>query len=127
LQQLPGFSDRDCQLLAASGIETTQQLLRNCRNTTQQQALAARLHVRLLQLKKWVALADLSRIPNVGCHFCGLLLHSGVGSVVQLSQLSAAQLHRQLLRLHVATLQRQDLCPNVDDVAVWIQQARHLV
>jgi Domain of unknown function (DUF4332) len=127
LQQLPGFSDRDCQLLAACGIETSQQLLRSSQNTAQQQTLAIRIRVRPLQLKKWVAIADLSRIPNVGCHFCGLLLHAGVGSVAQLSQMSASQLHRQLLRLHVATLQRQDLCPSVDEVAVWIQQARHLV
>lgn len=126
VSQLPGLNDRDCQKLADCGIYTTQQLLKQCSRDDLQQQLAPRLQVRLQQLKKWVALADLARIPNVGCEYCGLLLHGGVGSVAQLSQLSVHRLHPQLLRLHVATLQRKDLCPNVDEVAVWIQQARSL-
>jgi hypothetical protein len=31
------------------------------------------------------------------------------------------------LRLQVATMQRRDLSPTVDQVAAWIQQARMLV
>lgn len=127
IRQLPGLDEQDCQKLADCGIYTTQQLLKQCCHGDRQQNLAARLQVRLQQLKKWVALADLARVPNVGCIHCGLLLHGGVGSVAQLSQLSVHRLHPQLLRFHVATLKRKDLCPTVDEVAVWIQQARHLV
>ncbi|MGB5901026.1 MAG: DUF4332 domain-containing protein [Geitlerinemataceae cyanobacterium] len=127
IHQLPGLDDRDCQKLADCGIYTTRQLLQQGRRADRQPDLAARLQVRLQQLKKWVALADLARIPNVGCIHCGLLLHGGVGSVAQLSQLPVHRLHPQLLRFHVATLQRKDLCPTVDEVAVWIQQARNLV
>jgi Domain of unknown function (DUF4332) len=126
VRQLPGLSDRDCQKFADCGIYTTQQLLTQCRPLDRQLDLVARLQVRLQELKKWVALADLARIPNVGCEYCGLLLHGGVGSVAQLSQLSVHRLHPQLLRFHVATLQRKDLCPSVNEVAVWIQQARRL-
>jgi len=55
------------------------------------------------------------------------LLHAGICSVTQLAQTPAHKLHQQILRLQVATLQRRDLCPHVEEVAGWIKQARMLV
>ncbi|TAF01247.1 MAG: DUF4332 domain-containing protein, partial [Oscillatoriales cyanobacterium] len=34
------------------------------------------------------------------------------------------RLHQQILRLHVATMQRNDLTPSVDRVQKWIQDAK---
>lgn len=44
---------------------------------------------------------------------CGLLLHAGVISVVQLAQIPTHRVYQQVLRLQVATLQRRDLYPAI--------------
>ncbi|MGH2413501.1 MAG: DUF4332 domain-containing protein [Microcystaceae cyanobacterium] len=36
------------------------------------------------------------------------------------------RLHQQILRFQVATMQRQDLCPPVEVVQKWVQEARSL-
>jgi signal transduction histidine kinase len=50
-----------------------------------------------------------------------------VASIEQLSQSSPQQLHRLVLRLHVALLQRRDLTPGVNQVQTWVQQAKTIV
>lgn len=77
-------------------------------------------------INKWAALAELSLIPGVGTKNCGLLLHAGVGSTGQLAQMPSERLHRQLLRLHVAMLGQNSLCPTVAEVTQWVIQARRL-
>ncbi|NJO94140.1 MAG: DUF4332 domain-containing protein [Hydrococcus sp. RM1_1_31] len=127
IEQLPGLSQEQQAQLQAVGIVTTQQLLALANTALKKQALAAQLKIHLQYINKWVALADLARIPSVGCQHCGLLLHSGIASVVQLAQTPIHRLHRQILRLHVATLQRNDLCPSVDVVQRWIAEAKMLI
>ena len=83
-------------------------------------------HVLSLTSNKWVALADLARIPSVGCQYCGVLLHVGIISVGQLAQTPLPRLHQQILQLQVATTQRRDLCPSRSEMQVWINQARSL-
>ncbi len=56
------------------------------------------------------------------CQYCGLLLHSEVGSVAQLVQIPVPRLHRQVLRLQVATIQRKDLCPSLAQVQTWVRE-----
>lgn len=125
--QLPGLSDSDRDQCVALGITTTLMLLRCTQTADQKQALAARLQVHPQYVSKWAALADLARIPAVGCQYCGLLLHAGISSPTQLAQTPLPRLHQQLLKLQVATMQRQDLCPTLAQVSGWIQQARSLV
>jgi hypothetical protein len=55
-----------------------------------------------------------------------MLLHVGIASVSQLSQMSTHKLHQQILKLQVSTMRRRDLCPTVDLVNKWIQQAQFL-
>ena len=90
----------------------------------QNKQLAINLNAKIQYVNKLVALADLSRLPGVGCKYNGLLLHTGIISVKQLAQIPAHKLHQQLLRLHVATIQRRDLCPNIAQVQSWIKQAQ---
>jgi Domain of unknown function (DUF4332) len=47
--------------------------------------------------------------------------------VAQLALTPVNQLHRSVLRLHVAVLQRNDLTPTVDRVQRWVLQAQRLV
>jgi hypothetical protein len=126
IAQLPGLSDPDRLLLAEYGIDTTQQLLKTTRTPGDRQALAAQLQVHIKHVNKWFALANLARIPAVGCQYCGLLLHVGISNPTQLAQTAPATLHRQILRLRVTTAQRPELCPGFDEVVQWIDQARAL-
>lgn len=124
---LPGLNDVEQTLLQELGINTTGQLLAVAPDAATKQQLAVKLCFKIQYVNKLVALADLSRLAGVGCQYNGLLLHTGIISVKQLAQMPAHKIHQQLLKLHVATLQRRDLCPDLAQVQGWIKQARALV
>ena len=126
IEQLPGLSPQDQSKLRELGITTTGQLLKKASTPQSRQVLASQLQIKSQYVNKWVALADLARIPGIGCQYCGLLLHAGICSVTQLAQTPVHRLHQQILRLQVATMQRRDLCPQVEEVTQWIKQARGL-
>jgi predicted flap endonuclease-1-like 5' DNA nuclease len=124
LKNLPGLSADNQHLLHQHGIDTTAQLFHKTQTPAQRHTLATTLKIHPQYVEKWAALANLARVPGVGCQYCGLLLHAGISSTQILAQASLPRLHRQVLKLHVATLQRQDLCPSLGEVSQWIQQAR---
>jgi hypothetical protein len=126
ISQLPGMTPQNQKSLKKLGIETTAQLLKRGQTQAQKMMLANLLHLHVRDVSKWVAMADLARIPEVSYQYCGLLLHAGVGSVAQLAQIPPHRLHQQILRLHVTTMQRRDLCPPVNRVQQWVQQAQRL-
>lgn len=126
IEQLPGLSTDDQVRLESQGITTTLQLCEQTATATQRSQLASQLAIHIQHVNKWAALADLARVPSVGCDYCGLLLHAGIASPAQLAQTPLHHLHRQLLRLQVAMMQRQDLCPSFEAVQQWIEQARRL-
>jgi len=124
IDHLPGVSAAYRQQLRDCGIHNTRQLLSATATPQKQQALAGQLQLHWHHVAKWSALANLARIPSVGDRYCGLLLHAGITSVEQLAQLPPQQVYRQVLRLNVATFQRKDLCPSLEDVLLWAQQAK---
>lgn len=126
IAQLPGLSQEDRSQLIACGIATTLSLARQAATPEMRLDLADRLQVRLQSINKWVALAELASIPSVGCQYCGLVLHAGVCSKSQLATTPVHRLHQQILRLQVAMMQRRDLCPPVDKVKEWVEQAQFL-
>jgi hypothetical protein len=126
IAELPGLSTDTIALLTSNGVQTTFDLLK-LGNTQEKRILFAKeLHIHVQHVNKWCALANLARIPSVGCQYCGLLLHAGIASPAQLITTPIARLHRHILRLHVAMMQRKDLCPTVDQIDRWVQQARLL-
>lgn len=127
LAQLPGLSAKDLLQLQELGLVDTRSLLRSAASRDQQRAIAAQLQLHEHHVRKWVALADLARVPSVGLDHCGLLLHSGIISTVQLAQQPAHKLHQQVLRLHVRELQQRNLCPDLGKVTRWILQAREVL
>ncbi|MEC4802715.1 MAG: DUF4332 domain-containing protein [Jaaginema sp. PMC 1079.18] len=124
IEKLPGISDREIENLQAIGITTTQQLLQQTRNPENKNAIASQLQIHPQYVSKWIALADLARIPSVNCQYCGVILHCGIISISQLAQTPASHLHRQISRLYVSMMQRQDLTPPVDRVQVWVKEAQ---
>ncbi|WP_373542243.1 DUF4332 domain-containing protein [Chamaesiphon sp.] len=123
---LPGLNDTEQALLIELGITTTSQLLTVAPDAATKQQLAISLGTKIQYVNKLVALADLARIPGIGCQYNGLLIHTGIISVKQLAQMPAHKIHQQILKLHVATLQRRDLCPDLAQVQNWIGQAQEL-
>jgi predicted flap endonuclease-1-like 5' DNA nuclease len=124
---LPGLNKTEQTLLQELGITTTGQLLTVAPDAATKQKLAISLGTKIQFVNKLVALADLARLPGIGCQYNGLLLHTGIISIKQLAQMPAHKIHQQLLKLHVATLQRRDLCPDLAQVQGWIGQAQKLV
>ncbi len=124
IAHLPGLSKENQSQLEECSITTTGQLIRMTKTQAAKVLLANQLQINIQYVNKWVAMANLARIPSVGCQYCGLLLHAGVASPAQLAQMPVERLHQQVLRLHVATMQRNDLTPSVDRVQQWVQQAR---
>jgi hypothetical protein len=124
ISQLPGLSLEEQSLLENCGISSTKELSKQRKTPESRLALASKLQVHLQYVNKWLALADLAGIPSVGTRYCGLLLHAGIGSVAQLAQTPTHRLHQQILRLQVATMQRRDLCPAIELVQQWSQQAK---
>ncbi len=121
---LPGLKNPELAQLQALGIDTTRALLSVTPDAATKRHLAITLGTKIQYVNKLVALADLSRLPGVGCQYNGLLLHTGIISVQQLAQMPAHRIHQQLLKMHVATLQRRDLCPDIAQVQTWIKQAQ---
>ncbi len=126
IEELPGLSEQDKLQLHNCSISTTKQLIQQGKTPQTRVELANKLQVHLQYVNKWIALADLARVPSVGTQYCGLLLHAGVGSVTQLAETPTQRLYKQVLRFQVATMQRRDLCPAVEIVQQWIQQAKQI-
>jgi Domain of unknown function (DUF4332) len=127
LSQLPGLSRENQFQLEECGITTTNQLFRITKTPAAKALLAHQLDVNIQYVNKWAAMANLARIPSVGCQYCGLLLHAGVASVTNLAEMQVERLHEQILKLHVATMQRNDLTPSVDRVQKWIHEAKLVI
>ncbi|MEA5516625.1 DUF4332 domain-containing protein [Nodularia sp. UHCC 0506] len=127
IEQLPGLNQEEQAKLQNCGITTTKQLIQRGKTAETRVNLANKLQVNLQYVNKWIVLADLARIPGVGLEYCGLLLHSGIASVAQLAQTPTHRLHQQIMRLQVSTMQRRDLCPTIDVVQQWSQQAKRVL
>ncbi|MBC6430084.1 DUF4332 domain-containing protein [Nostoc sp. HG1] len=127
IEQLPGLNHEEQSQLQNCGITSTVALVKEGKTLETRLALANKLQIHLQYVNKWMALADLARIPSVGIQYCGLLLHAGIGSVAQLAQTPTHRLHQQIMRLQVATMQRRDLCPPIELVQQWSKQAQAII
>ena len=120
------MSAAQAQQLSNSGIATTFDLLRQGNSLQQRQTLSTRLSTHIKHINKWTALANLARIPGVGCDYCGLLLNAGVSTPQQLATMTVQRLHPQLQKLQIQLLNRADMAPNMAQVAGWIQSAQRM-
>ncbi|TYQ28742.1 DUF4332 domain-containing protein [Pseudanabaena sp. UWO311] len=128
IELLPGLNAEDCNNLKKKGVTTTHALLQKAgRSKAQKEALAIALGVRVQLLTKWLAFADLAQIPAVGCQHCGVIVHSGIVSLEQLSQTPLDKLHKHIMRLQVQNFNRADLCPDISEMSIWIKQAQQLI
>lgn len=126
LKNLPRLDETTRSRLESLGIQTTADLLKKGQTAAGKSAIAQHLQQKPQQVSKWLIMADLARIESIGCDYCGLLLHAGIASIPQLSQMYPQKLHRQILRLQVSLFKRKDYCPPVETVQKWIIEAKQL-
>lgn len=124
IEHLPRLDETARSRLQDLGITTTQELLIKARTTQGKEEIGRYLQQKPQQVNKWVIMADLARLPSVGCEYCGLLLHAGIGSIEHLKQLHPQKLHQKILRLQVSLFKRKDDCPPVATIKNWIQEAQ---
>ncbi|NET70187.1 MAG: DUF4332 domain-containing protein [Sphaerospermopsis sp. SIO1G2] len=124
IENLPGLSQEEILKLQSNGINTTLELIQQCKTPEAKILLASKIQIHIQYIHKWAALSELASLPSVGTEFCGLLLHAGIISIPQLAEIPTHKLHQKIMRLQVATLQRRDLCPGVELVQQWSQQAK---
>ena len=126
IDSLPGIMQPEQEILKQAQINHTNELLSRTRTIQSKKNLANQLKLNQKYINKWVVLAELACIPSVGHQYCGLLLHAGIASVAQLSQTPFGRLHSQVLRLQVATFQKKDLAPSLEQVKQWVDEAKLL-
>ena len=126
IENLPGLSETDRNTLTHLGFTSTFDLLRQAWSLGGKEDLSARSGLHIQHIQKWVALSDLARVPNVGCEYCGVLLHSGIATLEQLSRTPAGPLHRQIARFQVALFRNSSRIPDFGQVNIWTQQATTL-
>lgn len=123
LIQLPGLSDRDRQQLADLGIHSSGDLLQ-LRSEAEQLELAQKLRQPVQRLRRWQVLAQLSHLPSVNHRWCGVLLHTGIGSLQMLAMQNPPQLHQRLHRLQRSLLGDRSPAPTLGQVDRWIREAQ---
>jgi len=126
IKDLPRLDETTRSRLESLGIQTAGDLLEKGKTDVGKSAIAQQLQQKPQQVNRWLIMADLARIESVGCQYCGLLLHAGIASMTQLSQMHPQQLHHQILRLQVSLFKRKDCCPPVGSVQKWILEAKQL-
>ena len=124
IDKLPGISPEEQKLLIKHGIYTSQILLSKAATSQAKNSLAVQLKIPIKYIQKWSALSDLARIPSVGCQYCGVILHSGIASVNQLSQIPLEKLYSRVRQLYVANTQQRQLIPSISLVRQWITEAK---
>ena len=124
IDKLPGISPEEQKLLIKHGIYTSQILLSKAATSQAKKSLAVQLKIPIKYIQKWSALSDLARIPSVGCQYCGVILHSGIASVNQLSQIPLQKLYSRVRQLYVANTQQRELIPSISLVRQWVTEAK---
>lgn len=125
IEDIEGIGPSYTQKLAAVGIRTTADLLKQCASGPGRQTVAGKTGVSDVLLLKWVNLADLMRIPGIGSEFSELLEGSGVDTVRELRNRNADNLAAKLKEVNRARRLTR-LTPSPKSVARWIRHAQEL-
>ncbi|MFN0088802.1 MAG: DUF4332 domain-containing protein [Acidimicrobiales bacterium] len=122
LASIEGIGPVSAEKLAACGLTTTEDLLRDAGSAAGRKRLAEQSGFSEEQLLGWVNRADLMRVKGVGEEFSDLLEVAGVDTVKELATRRADNLHAALQRTNEASkLVRRP--PTLAEVTGWIEHA----
>jgi len=111
--------------LEKAGITTQEKLLKDGGEKKGRKAIAESSGISEKMILDWVNRADLNRIKGVGSEYADLLECSGVDTVPELAQRSAANLHAKMEEVNTAKKLVRKL-PTADQVTEWVKQAKTL-
>lgn len=125
LTKIEGIGAKTAQKLKKCGMRSTDALLKHCATRKNRKAVAAESGLSEKVLLACVNKADLFRIKGVGEEYSDLLEASGVDTVPELAQRSAANLHKKMGEVNAKKKLVRQL-PTASQVAGWVAQAKKL-
>jgi predicted flap endonuclease-1-like 5' DNA nuclease len=84
IKEIEGVGPAQAEKLAAAKIESTEDLLKLCRDPKGRKTVADRTGVGERTLLKWANLADLMRVSGIGPQYSELLEAAGVDTIKEL-------------------------------------------
>lgn len=125
ISEIEGVGDSYASKLAEAGVKSVEQLLEMGGDKKGRDMLAEKTGLPGANILRWVNHADMFRINGIGPQFAELLEASGVDSVPELAQRSAANLAAKMEEVNSA----KNICnrvPSESEVARWIDEAKAL-
>lgn len=124
LNQIEGFEAMLAQNLLAHHIETLEELLNAGKTVIERKTLAAKVRVTERTISRWVSVADLARVNGIHLKYARLLQVARVGSVQDLAQADASQLHTELEFANRRGHKYVSRIPATTRLKKWIEEAQ---
>ncbi len=125
IEDIEGIGPATREKLSASGISTTDDLLKLCCEAKGRKQTAEQCGVSTKQLLKWVNMADLMRVSGIGGEFSELLEASGVDTVKELRNRNAENLAAKMKEVNDSKKLTRTV-PSASTVEKWVTQAKGL-
>lgn len=125
LELIDSIDRESISALAGEDVITTSDLLARCRSVATRRQLAHAIGVDEARLRKWVALADLSRIVGLPLEMTKLLYAAGIDSTRRLGVREPDSLVASLAWAN-EYLELRLVPPDSGTAAAWISHARQL-
>ena len=127
IQTIEGIGPTYRRKLVATGVKTTQGLLRRAGTRKGRNEIARATGIDASRILEWCNRADLMRVKGVGEEYSDLLENTGVDTCRELARRNADNLHAAMLAVNKKrkrTLVRRP--PSLKEVRRWIAHARRL-
>ncbi len=125
IEEIEGVGSGYGQRLRDIQVESTLDLLNRCQDPAQVAEIAEAVGIEQFVVQKWIAMADLLRVPGVRGQSAKLLAYSGVDSVAALAAKKPATLAKALAATHEKDAPTAS-APSETTVAAWIDAANRL-
>jgi hypothetical protein len=125
ISEIEDIEPAQAERLAALGLETTDDLLRDGGTPSGRRRIAGELGIPESTILRWVNHADLFRVNGIARQFADLLEEAGVDTVVELAQRDPAHLAEKLAEVNERR-RLTERTPGELEVADWVGQAREL-
>lgn len=125
LNDIPGITRKEVELLREAGVRTIGQLLEQASTPSGRLRLADHAQLDEMQLKQWVHCADLMRIQGLRPEVAALLYQAGVLTVPKLAFCASDSLFAELYDLSQSQKITHHL-PTRPELGAWIAAAKRL-
>jgi predicted flap endonuclease-1-like 5' DNA nuclease len=125
IDEIQGIGPAFKAKLTEAKIETTDDLLEHCADSSGRKSISERTGLSESQLLDWSNMADMMRISGVGPQFAELLEASGVDTVKELQHRNAENLAAKISEIN-SEKKLAKSSPAASTVQEWIEQAKTL-